>query len=254
MNDAFGTPQTVVVLGGTSEIAGAIVDELGPRGCRKVVLAGRDAPRLEEAARAAKDSGIPDTATVELEATAVDQAAAVVERCFEEAGGDVDMVLVAVGILGDQERDEVDAERTAEVVTVNYTWPAAALSALAPRLRAQGHGRIVVLSTVAGVRVRRANYVYGSSKAGLDAFSVGLSEALRGSGVTVQVVRPGFVRTKMTAGRPVAPFSTTPDVVAKAVVASLTTNEAVVWVPPVLRWVFLVFRQLPQSLWRRLPG
>jgi decaprenylphospho-beta-D-erythro-pentofuranosid-2-ulose 2-reductase len=256
LNDAFGMPQSVVVLGGTSDIALAVIDQLGLSGCVRAVLAGRDAARLEQARQRTLMAGIPDVSTVEMDATAVDTAGAVVDQCFEAAGtdADVDMVLVAVGVLGDQEHDEHDPTRVAEVATVNYTWPAAALTRVADRLREQGHGRIVTLSTVAGVRVRRANYVYGSSKAGLDAFCIGLAEACRDTGVTVQVVRPGFVRTKMTEGRPAAPFATTPQAVATAVVRALTTNEPIVYVPALLRWVFMVFRQLPQSIWRRLPG
>ena len=99
--------------------------------------------------------------------------------------------------------------------------PAAAMVAFAEVLRAQGHGRIVVLSSVAGVRVRRANFVYGASKAGLDAFAIGLGEALRGTGASVMVVRPGWVATKMTAGLTPGPLATTADAVAADVVAGM---------------------------------
>ena len=125
---------------------------------------------------------------------------------------------------------------------------------MARRLKEQGAGRIVVLSSVAGVRTRRANYVYGSAKAGLDGYATGLAEALRGSGVVLQVVRPGFVHTKMTAGRPAAPFATTPEVVAEAVVRGLARGTPVIWAPPVLQWAVAVMANLPQAIWRRLPG
>jgi decaprenylphospho-beta-D-erythro-pentofuranosid-2-ulose 2-reductase len=191
---------------------------------------------------------------VRFDALDVDDAGSAVGRCFEAAGGTVDMVLVAVGVLGDQEHDERVPGRVADVATVDFTWPAAALAAVAERLRAQGSGRVVVLSSVAGVRVRRANYVYGAAKAGLDAYAVGLSEALRGSGVRVHVVRPGFVRSKMTAGRPDAPLPTTPDQVAADVIRGIELGQTVIWSPTLLRWVFGVFRLLPQFVWRRLPG
>ncbi len=253
MNDAFGIPQSVVVLGGTSDIARAVLERLGGLGTTKAVLAAKDPVRLEEAVGAARAAGITEVRGVEAQATEVHEAAGVVQRCF--AGGDhVDMVLVAVGLLGDQEHDEHDPAAVAEVVTVNFTWPAAAVTEAARRLRHQGHGRIVVLSSVAGVRVRRANYVYGSSKAGLDGFCLGLQEACRGTGVAVQVVRPGFVHTKMTAGRPAAPFATTAPAVAEAVVKALGTKEDVVWVPRALGLVFPALALLPRPLWRRLPG
>ena len=102
--------------------------------------------------------------------------------------------------------------------------------------------------------MRRSNYVYGSAKAGLDGFALGLGEALRGSGVTVHIVRPGFVRTKMTAGRPAAPFAVEPDRVASDIVRGVERGQSVIWSPGVLRWVFSVLRLLPQAVWRRLPG
>lgn len=252
MNDAFSNPQSVVVLGGTSDIARAIVARLAGR-CRRLVLAGRDPDGLERAATEARAEGVPSVETCTFEATDVAGAPGAVDACFA-AAGEVDLVVVAVGLLGDQAADEHDPARVAEVATVNYTWPAAALTRVADRLRAQGQGRIVVLSTVAGVRVRRANYVYGAAKAGLDGFAVGLSEALRGSGVSVLVVRPGFVHSKMTAGMKAAPFATSPDDVADAVVQALGRKQADVYVPALLRWVFLAFRLLPQSLWRMIPG
>jgi decaprenylphospho-beta-D-erythro-pentofuranosid-2-ulose 2-reductase len=252
--DAFSVPQSIVVLGGTSDIAQGIVERLVAAGSRTVVLAGRDEAGLDAAAERARSAGAETTATVLFDATDPTGAGDVVAKCIEAAGGRADMVLMAVGILGEQSTDEDDPVRIAEMVTVSFAWPAAALGAVASRLREQGSGRIVVLSSVAGVRVRRANFIYGSAKAGLDAFGVGLSESLRGSGVKVHVVRPGFVRTKMTQGRPEAPFTASVDQVASVVVRGIELGAPVIWAPPLLRWVFGVFRLLPQAVWRRLPG
>ena len=110
------------------------------------------------------------------------------------------MAVVAFGLLGEAEEAWQDPDALLELIEVNYTAPAHLGVLLAARMRAQAHGRIVALSSVAGERVRRSNFVYGSTKAGLDGFFLGLGEALRGSGVEVLVVRPGFVRSKMTAG------------------------------------------------------
>ncbi len=254
MFDAFGTPQSVVVLGATSDIGAAIVDRLVQRGCRTVVLAGRDVDGLRRARERVRSAGATDVHEVRFDALDVDDAADAVTRSFEAVSGSVDMVLLAVGVLGDQDRDEGDPGRISDVATVDFTWPAAALAAAAVRLREQGSGRLVVLSSVAGVRVRRANYVYGSAKAGLDAYAIGLSEGLRGSGVRVHVVRPGFVHTKMTEGLSAAPLSTSADAVADRVIRGLELGQTVIWSPPILRWVFFVFRLLPQAVWRRLPG
>jgi decaprenylphospho-beta-D-erythro-pentofuranosid-2-ulose 2-reductase len=124
---------------------------------------------------------------------------------------------------------------------------------LAERLRTQGHGTLLLLSSVAGERVRKANFVYGSSKAGADGFFQGLGDRLAGSGVDVMIVRPGFVRTKMTAGMSDAPMTTSPEAVATAVTNALARNREIVWVPPPLRLVMAVVRHLPRPLFRRLP-
>jgi decaprenylphospho-beta-D-erythro-pentofuranosid-2-ulose 2-reductase len=140
-----------------------------------------------------------------------------------------------------------------ELATVNYTAAVSVGVALAERLRAQGHGSIVALSSVAGERARRSNFVYGSTKAGLDAFYTGLTEALRADGVGVTVVRPGFVHTRMTEGMRPAPLATTPQKVAARVVAAVRDRREQVWVPAPLRGVMSVLRHLPRPVFRRLP-
>ena len=173
------------------------------------------------------------------------------EGAFARHDG-IDLVLLAFGVLGDQETCEKDANAAVEVLTVNFVGAASAGLASARQLRAQGHGVLAVLSSVAGERARRANFVYGSSKAGLDAFFQGLGDALAGSGARVLVVRPGFVRTRMTAGLPTAPFATTADEVAAVIVRALGTGAEVVWAPPRLRWVMAAVRHLPRPLFRKL--
>lgn len=253
MNDAFGNPQCVVVLGGTSDIAGALIERLAQKRCRTVVLAGRNEVELQRRA-AALEGVVPRVRTVPFDAITVDGVDRTIDACATAAGEPVDLVVVAVGELGEQARDEVCADRAAAMVTVNMTWPVAAMVAVAELLKRQGTGRLVVLSSVAGYRVRRANFVYGAAKAGLDSFALGLAESLRGTGVVVHVVRPGFVRTKMTSGRPPGPFAVSPERVARDIARGMERGEATIWSPRFLRWVFGVLRLLPTSIWRRLPG
>lgn len=254
MQDAFGHPQRLVVLGGTSDIARALAARLCRERVRTVVLAGRSASLLAAAALELTDAGATRVETVAFDAREPALAADTVAACLEAAGGPVDLVVVAVGALGDQGLDEDDAARALEVVNVNYAWPVAALAALRGRLVAQGTGRILVVSSVAGVRVRRVNYLYGGAKAGLDATCLGMAESLRGTGVALQVLRPGFVRSKMTEGRTEQPFTTDVDAVADVAVAGLSSEATVLWSPPPLRFVFGALQLLPTSLWRRLPG
>ena len=253
MIDAIGRPQSVLVLGGSSEIAQAIVAKLVPTRCRTVILAGRDGPKLLAAAEQAAAVGADTVETVEFDAADIEHHRQVIDRTFDQFG-DIDLVIVAAGVLGDQSVDEHDPESAADVLTTNFTGPAAAMLAVADRLRRQGYGRLVVLSSVAGERARKANFIYGSSKSGLDAFAQGLGDSLHGSGASVMIVRPGFVVGRMTDGMDPAPFATTPEAVADAVVKGIESNAAVVYAPPVLRWVFTVMKHLPRVVWRKMPG
>jgi short-subunit dehydrogenase len=139
------------------------------------------------------------------------------------------------------------------VVHTDFVAQVSVLTVLANLMRAAGRGQIVVFSSVAGVRVRRANYVYGAAKAGLDGFASGLGDALHGSGVGFLLVRSGFVIGRMTEGMDPAPFSSTPDQVADAVVKGLHRDRTVVWVPGPLRPAYVLARMLPQAVWRRMP-
>ena len=167
---------------------------------------------------------------------------------------DIGLAIVAFGLLGDNEKAWTDVATAVEMAQVNYTAAVSVGVALGERMRAQGHGSLVALSSVAGERARRANFVYGSTKAGLDAFYTGLAEALSEFGVRVTVVRPGFVHSRMTEGRTPAPLATTPDAVAKVVVDAVRSSKELVWAPPQLRPLMTVLRHLPRPIFRRLPG
>ena len=248
--DAVGDVQRVLLLGGTSEIGLAVLRRLAGRRRPAAVLAGRPTDRLDAVAAELRAEG-HDVDLVHFDAEDRRTWAPAVEKAF--AGGDVDVVVVAFGILGDAERAWQDPDDAAALATVNYTAPVTMGVDVAARLRTQGHGALVVLSSVAGQRPRRSNFAYGSTKAGLDAFYTGLREALRPEGIRVVVVRPGFVRTKMTQGMPAAPLAVDADRVAEAAVSGLRSGREVVWAPPPMRYVAFVLRLLPAPLFRRLP-
>ncbi len=252
MDNAFGQPQTVVVLGGTSDLARAVVRRLASARADTVVLAGRDPEALARAAEEARDFGATATPLVTFDATDVADAGRAVADCFAAAGGEVDLVIVAVGRLGHQGADEDDPVAAGEGALVNFAWPVAALAGVRARLVAQGHGRILVMSSVAAIRVRPSAYLYGGAKAGLDRLCGGLADSLAGTGVSLVLLRPGFVRTKMTAGEPEPPLTTGVEPVAEAVVRGLATGQSVIWSPPILRPAMLVLRHLPAGLWRRV--
>ncbi|MCT7356890.1 decaprenylphospho-beta-D-erythro-pentofuranosid-2-ulose 2-reductase [Streptomyces sp. 15-116A] len=250
MKDAFGLPQSLLVLGGTSDIALATARRLIARRTRTVWLAARPSPALDEAADRLRGLGA-QVHTLPFDALDPASHEETLGKVFAE--GDIDMVLLAFGTLGDQAHDERDPGAAVRVAQTNYTGAVSAGLVCAAALQNQGHGSLVVLSSVAAERARRANFIYGSSKAGLDTFTQGLGDALHGTGVHVMVVRPGFVRTRMTAGLQEAPLATTPEAVATAIELGLRRRSETVWVPGVLRVVMAVLRHLPRGVFRRLP-
>jgi decaprenylphospho-beta-D-erythro-pentofuranosid-2-ulose 2-reductase len=250
MTDALGRARSLLVLGGASEIGLAIARRFVDRGTRTVVLAGRNLEAMSGPAEALRDAGA-DVATVVFDAEDIDAHEASIQDLFAEFDG-FSVVVMAFAVLGDQRRYEEEPVLAGHAGVVNYAGAVSAGLAVAQQLRAQGRGHLVVLSSVAGQRARRDNFVYGSAKAGLDAFATGLSEALRGSGARVLIVRPGFVRTKMTAHMPDGPFPVDADDVAAAIERALDRGATVVWVPGMLRWLFFVLRLLPQPLFRLL--
>jgi decaprenylphospho-beta-D-erythro-pentofuranosid-2-ulose 2-reductase len=249
--DALGAPQSVLVLGGGSEIALATVRALPSGRLNRVVLAGRPSPTLEQAAADLTAAGIPNVTTVDFDATQTPTHGAILDGIFD--AGDVDIVILAFGVLTDQGAAEADPELAVDMAMTNYTGAVSAGLHIARRLKAQGHGSLVVLSSVAGDRARRSNYVYGSTKAGLDAFAQGLGDALQGSGAHVLVVRPGMVRTRMTAGMAEAPLTADPQQVAAIIVKALKRGKETVYAPGPLRFVMAGIKVAPRAVFRKLP-
>lgn len=241
----------VIVLGGSSEIGLAIVHELQRRAPREVALLGRNPDALARAATGLHAAGCPRAVTLALDAARTDQHAAVVEEAVERLGG-VDIAILAVGVLGERGGMPSDIAAAVELLAVNLVGAGSLLLLIARAMRAGGGGAIVVLSSAAAERPRRANAVYGASKAGLDALAQGLGDELRDDRVHVLVVRPGFVHTRMTRGLQPAPLSTTPQAVADVVVDGLDRGAHTVWAPPLLHWLMLVLRLLPRPLFRRI--
>ncbi len=249
MIDATGRPGRVLLLGGTSEIGLAVLEAMALGPGTEVVLAGRDPLAMRRAAAHLTAS----VRTVDYDAARPATHGALVAEAA--VAGDLDVVVSAAGLLLPRPEVDLDGTSAAHLVDTNLTGHVSVLLEVAHHLRYQGHGTIVVLSSVAAVRPRRATLVYGAAKAGLDAFAHGLADALAGTGVRVLVVRPGFVRGRMTQGLTPAPWSTTPTQVGKATAAALARSGRhgeVVWVPRVLAPVALAMRLVPRGVWRRL--
>jgi decaprenylphospho-beta-D-erythro-pentofuranosid-2-ulose 2-reductase len=242
----------VLLLGGTSEIGLAIVRELALKGALEAMLMGRDEAALERAATGLRRSGCGRVATLSaLDAGDPAGHEQLLDRAFDELGG-VDVAILAVGVLGERGGLPEDLSSALQVLQVNTCGAASLLIATLARMRAQGGGAMIVLSSVAAQRPRRSNAVYGASKAGIDSLAQALSDELKPQGVDVIVVRPGFVRTRMTHGLTPPPLACEPQDVAKAAVSGLERGAQTVWAPAAMRWVMLAIGLLPRSIFRRL--
>ena len=239
------------IVGATRGMGRALARRMASRG-DALSLLGRDPDELQASARDLEARGAPApvmTATLDLAlpagfADALDQA--------DRALGGFDTLVVTGGLFGGQDELAPDPARLERLLHVNFTGTAVLCQMAAERLAGRGGGTICGFSSVAGDRARRSNYLYGSSKAGLSAFLDGLGHAYADRGVRVVCVRPGFVRTGMTAGMPEPPFTAEPDDVAATVLRAMDRGCAVVYVPGIWRWIMLLIRALPRAVMRRV--
>lgn len=252
MLNAVGQAQNILLVGGTSDIGLAIVREFVTRGGNpNVTLAARkSSPRIDAAVAEITNAGAASVEVLDFDATDFASHPDVIKQAF--AGGDVDVAVVAFGTLGDQEQLWQDQAAAVESAQVNYTAFVSVGVLLGQEMKRQGHGTIIAMSSVAGQRVRRSNFVYGASKSGMDAFYLQLGEALRGSGVKVTVVRPGQVRTKMTDGLEEAPLTVDKEEVAQAAVEAALKGESSVFVHKLFGPISLVLQHIPAAIMRKL--
>ncbi|GAB09821.1 putative oxidoreductase [Gordonia araii NBRC 100433] len=252
MINAVGAPQSILVLGGSSEIGLAITAEYLKLGPARVVLAC--VPGDEAAAAAVesmKSAGATDVSVIDFDALDTASHPGVVDQAF--ANGDIDVAIVAFGIQGDDEQAWQDQRLAVLEAQINYTAAVSVGVLLGEKMRAQGHGQIIAMSSVAGERVRRSNFVYGSTKAGLDGFYLGLGEALREYGPRVLVIRPGQVRTRLSAHVKEAPLTVNKEDVAELAVAAAGKGKEIVWAPGPFRFIMMVLRHIPRAVFRKLP-
>ncbi|CEI31993.1 SDR family NAD(P)-dependent oxidoreductase [Propionibacterium freudenreichii] len=251
---------SLVLFGGTSDIGLAIAEALlGDRPGPVTLVARPQSPRLARARARMVAAGATGVRVVGLDVRDLDAHEAAVDHAMHDPRAPqepVRTVIIAFGALGDPEAAWQDPRRTRAMFTVNTTAAASIGALVAEALRAQRRGggpaaRIIAVSSVAAERVRRSNFVYGASKAGMDGFFIGLGQALAPEHIRVLVVRPGFVRSAMTVGRR-AGLAVDPDRVADAVVRALDTDRAVVRVPRIFTPLMAIYRNLPDRIARRL--
>ncbi|ONM46438.1 decaprenylphospho-beta-D-erythro-pentofuranosid-2-ulose 2-reductase [Nocardia donostiensis] len=252
MINAVGNPQTILLLGGTSEIGLAICAEYLQKAPARIVLAALPGdPLRDDAVAQMKSAGASEVEVIDFDAVDTESHPKVIEAAWDR--GDVDVAIVAFGLLGDAEELWQNQRKAVQIAEINYTAAVSVGVLIGEKMKAQGFGRIIAMSSVAGERVRRSNFVYGSTKAGLDGFYLGLGEALRPHGPRVLVIRPGQVRTRMSAGVKEAPLTVNKEDVAALAVSASQKGKEIVWAPGTFRYVMVVLRHLPRAIFRRLP-
>lgn len=239
----------ILVLGGASEIGLAIVSELICDTTGDVVMAGRSqSAHREQAISAIAASGSRSVEWVDFDACASEEHPALFDRIFTAP---VDIAIVAFGIL-DGPQTWKDHLKTVRLAQTNYVGALSVGALLAQKMSLQGYGQIVALSSVAGERPRKSNFVYGSSKAGLDGYYLQLGAVLKPAGVKVLVVRPGAVQGRMTAGRQRVMMSVSPQHVAKATVRAMERGKSMIRVPAAFGPIMALYRNLPAAVASRL--
>ncbi len=254
--DAVGNPQTILLLGGTSEIGLAICERYLRNAHARILLAAMpDDPGRDAAVAQMKAAGARSIELIDFEATDTDSHPKMIDAAFSDGGGprDIDVAIVAFGLLGDAEELWQNQRKAVQIAEINYTAAVSVGVLLGEKMRAQGFGQIIAMSSAAGERVRRSNFVYGSTKAGLDGFYLGLGEALKPSGVHVLVIRPGQVRTRMSAHIKEAPLTVDKEYVANLAVTASAKGKELVWAPGAFRYVMMVLRHIPRPIFRKLP-
>jgi decaprenylphospho-beta-D-erythro-pentofuranosid-2-ulose 2-reductase len=260
--DAVGNPQTILLLGGTSEIGLAICARYLRNASARIVLADLpDHPAKDKAIAEMKEAGAKSVEWIDFDGLDTESHPKVSDQAFSDGGGprDVDVAIVAFGLLGDAEELWQNQRKAVQIAEINYTAAVSVGVLVGEKMKAQGFGRIIAMSSAAGERVRRSNFVYGSTKAGLDGFYLGLGEALREFGVRVLVIRPGQVRTSTTiahwkaTGAKEAPFTVDKEYVAELAVTASAKGRELVWAPGAFRYVMMVLRHIPRPIFRKLP-
>ncbi len=220
----------VALIGSGSEIGQAIVAKLIEDKSPEVIRVGRNGDHpLDITDKSARER--------------------IAHQLFE--GADLDLAIIAVGILGNNP-NKSDSNNLVEAIDVNFLGTVHLLALIAERMNVQRHGTILVISSFAQVRPRVDNFAYGSTKAGLDFYARGLAAKLQGSGVAIKILRPGFVKSKMTAGMVIAPFAITPEECAAYALSALRSKRVVTWAPTLLKYVAVLFATLPAPIFRKI--
>jgi decaprenylphospho-beta-D-erythro-pentofuranosid-2-ulose 2-reductase len=243
-------PRRILILGATSAIATAVARELLAPDAQ-YFLVGRNTLKLDAVRKDLLTRGASGVATYVLD---LDDTAAH-EQMFSSALeflGSIDLALIAHGVLGNQDEAQTNSSAAAAILHTNFISAVSLITWLANYFENAHRGTLAVISSVAGDRGRKSNYVYGASKGALNIFLDGVRNRIDRAGVQVLTIRPGFVSTPMTAHMPQGPLFASPAQVAEGIVKAIATRKDVVYVPGFWRPIMFIIRSVPGSLFKKL--
>lgn len=237
-----------LILGATSDMALALARKFGSNGY-SLTLAARNVDRLNATQ---SDIQIRQRVTVNIvKFDALDTGSH--SEFYENLPAKPDVVICVFGLLGDQKKAENDWRVCEEILLSNYVGAVSILNVVATDMEATRKGVIVGISSVAGERGRQSNYFYGSAKAGFTAYLSGLRNRLFKSGVHVLTVKPGFVKTRMIENiKTPGPLTAMPSQVADDIYQGVVKRKNVIYTLGLWRWVMMVIRNIPESIFKKL--
>jgi short-subunit dehydrogenase len=243
---------SILILGATSTIARAVAAEFASHHY-DLILAGRDQDELRALTSDLHLRCGIQTKTQCFDVLDFEGQESSLNSCLLDAGEALEGVVLCVGYLGDQGQANADPHEARRILDVNFTGCVLALNVVASHFERRRHGFICVLSSVAGDRGRRSNYLYGAAKGGLSVYLQGLRNRLFASKVRVITIKPGFVDTRMTFGRPNLFLVASPQTVAHGIYRAVKRGKDVVYLPWFWRFIMLLVRSIPEPVFKRLP-
>lgn len=241
--NGLGEHQKILVAGAKSDLALEILQQIPMAEDAEIILLGRNLnsfvfPNFLNAFSVQR---------IEVEFTNVEKTRESIREIFDDM--DIDLAIIAYASLGNEEL-QLDSDIYSEVLYTNFYSQALVLNQINSRMLKQMHGQILQISSVAGIRPRKRNFVYGVSKFGVDFIAQGLQKQSVEKNVFITILRPGFVHTKMTSNMPPAPFATEKSKVAKIAARALMKKRRIVYAPRILLVVMLVLKLLPERIFR----